>query len=313
MAKLGTGYRPDPSHVVAARDPGAFARFTAPRLVGVGTYPMATRNRDSIPLSKGGPGIWNQVSLSGCTGMASGGAGTARFAIAGTPLPEALSPIGPYKLGRGIDRTPNDDGTYPALVDEGAEPTQVIRAAMTFGMASLSGWGEFPPANPATINVEATAAQLEAAGEFVLGGAYFLPNDDTGARILGIIRACTLGEPLTGSIAASGNAFEGYSGGILTASQLTGPLDHYTYTIDHAWTGSSADWATFVSALQNGDTSIWTPMLPSFTTFDVNSWDVSWGWSDVAGLSGGFYQIDGSAIAQRSDQAVWEIEQGPST
>lgn len=305
------GYFADPASRVAQRDTEAIHRFLAPRLLGA-TYTTATSNRPFVSTSKGGPGILDQDikgATGSCTGHGSAGAATARFAISGNPV-ALLSPIQLYGVGRSIDNPPVN-GVYPPLVDQGAQPNQVVRGAMTFGIASAASYGNYP-ADPATINDFPTPAQLEAAGEFLLTGAYFLDdNTDPSSRILGFIKALTAGYPVTNSVQASGDAFQGYSGGVLTSAQLTGDLDHYTYAIDYAWTGSSADWQSFLSALTTGSTSIWQPMLSQLVGFFVNSWNVTWGWSDVSGLAGGFYQADGTAVAGMADMCVWNVTPTP--
>ena len=308
-AQRGKGYIADPSHVVAARDLDVVHRFLAPKLVGAGTsggFPTSTSNRQFLVPSRGGPGILNQFSYSCCTGFASGGGATASFAARGISVP-LLSPIQPYDVGRAIDNPPVD-GVYAPLVDQGAMPNQVVRGCMTFGMASASAWGCYPPTS-ATINLPPTPAELEEAGEFLLTGAYFLDDGDPAARILGFIKACAAKYTVTTSVQASGDAFENYTSGVLTATQLTGDLDHYTYGIDYAWTGSAANWLTFLSALSGGSTSVWQSLQAQLTGYFVNSWDVTWGWSDVPGISGGLYQADASAIANFSDMAVWDVTQ----
>jgi hypothetical protein len=306
---LGKGYIPDPKAAIAARDLEAVHRFLASRLMGAGTasgFPLATANRPFVSPTKGGPGIWNQGSTGSCTGHGSGGAGTTRFAIGGSPLATPLSPIQPYVVGRAIGNPPDANGVYPPLVDQGAEPNQVVQGCMTFGMATIAAWGNFP-ADPTTINLMPTGAELEAAGTFLLNGAYFLDDGNTAARILGFIKACAAGFPVTNSIQASGDAFNNYTGGVLTSATLTGPLDHYNYGVDYSWTGSTTDFASFISALSSGDTSTFTAMLSQLVGYFVNSWSESWGWSDVPGLTGGLYQVDGTGIAGMADMAVWDI------
>jgi hypothetical protein len=305
-----TGHIPDPPAIVSRRN--GFHLYRARARLGAAALPLLTTNRAWLPADKGGPGILQQAQTSSCTGHASAGAGTSRFSIAQTPV-ALLSPIQPYWGGITIDRGAGaiPGVPMPVLVDNGAEPSQVVRAVMEDGWVKATTWGNFP-ADPATITKEGLVPTLDLAAEFELQGAYFLP-DAPGARILDLLTALAAGEPVTQSVQGGCAAFQNYTGGVLTAATLTGDLDHYTYAIDYAFSGTPAEWATFTSALAAGDATAYTALLHFLSIYHVNSWgedpeNGGWGEADaVSGLKGGFYRSDGTAIVTMADFAVWDV------
>lgn len=115
-----------------------------------------------------GPGIYDQLATSGCTGNAKCGASMTRFVAAGMPAPYRLSPDCAYKIGRRIDLPPNPDGSLPPLTDDGAIPEQVTRALAEWGVCS---WDK-DPTDPATVNIDPDFAELELALALVIRGIY---------------------------------------------------------------------------------------------------------------------------------------------
>jgi len=165
-----TGYRPDPPDIVIRRN--GYHLFAARKGITVSPLPLSTNNRQWLLPSKGGPGILNQGQTGSCVGHALAAATTLRFALQLKPI-SLVSPIGWYNVARSIDRGPDVHGNLPALQDQGSEPSQAIRGAQEWGVESAATWGNYP-ADPKTINNEATLKQLEDAAEFTLNGAYFL-------------------------------------------------------------------------------------------------------------------------------------------
>lgn len=279
---LATGYRPDP-HVVVQRRP-KFHLLKAGRGLGVSPLPLATNNRAHMAPSVGGPGILQQGNTNACEGHAHASGVTLRYAIQGTPIPLA-SPICIYQGALMLQRGTNPDGTLPPLRDDGTEPSLIIQAMRQWGIASAAKWGNFP-ADPATICNEPTLAQLETAGDFELTGAYFL--ESSGDQFCtDLMTALAAGYVCTGAIAASGAAFQSYSGGVLPA--LDNAVDHATLWVDYSWDGSN---------------------LSSLVVYGVNSWGEGWGESSAPGIGGGMYRASRDFVAKYSgDCAVLDVSQ----
>jgi hypothetical protein len=302
----GKGYKSDPADVKARRKP--FRAFRVLRLgamlAALPGLPLATRNRFKVPVADGGPGILMQGQTGSCVGHATAEAITLYFALIGKPIP-LVSPICIYTLGRDILRG-DPLGPLPPLTDDGTEPTAAVQGVETYGCCSAKTWGNYP-ADPATINDEPTPEQLKAAADFVLQGAYFLPepNVNLAGAILGLIESLAAGYPTTTAIPASGTAFNDYATGVLTPADLPGDVDHDTLFVDYEWTGSQADWDTFVSQLRSGTVN--TTLVLQLKLFIQNSWSENWGWSDVPGIRGGFCQVRGDAVSLFSDLGVFDV------
>ena len=276
---FGKGYRPDPD-IVRQRRP-KFHLFRSK--LGVGPLPSSTNNRAKLAASAGGPGILNQWQTGSCEGHAHASGVTLRFALMGQPIPLA-SPIAAYQGALVLQRGTNPDGTLPPLQDTGTEPSLVIQSLQQWGIASAASWGNYP-ADPSTICNEPTLSQLESAREFELSGAYFL--ESAGDQFCyDLMSALAAGYPCTGAIAASSNAFQNYTGGVLGA--LDNDIDHATLWIDYiGFDGSNLSSVTFIG---------------------VNSWSEDWGESDAPGISGGMYRCNADFVRKYyQDCAVLDV------
>jgi hypothetical protein len=276
--RFATGYIPDPPDVVASR--AGFHLLQAK--LGAVTIPAASNNGIWLPPAKGGPGILQQSQTGGCVGHALAGSITLRFAILQRMI-ALVSPIGCYAVGRAMARRRNAKGVLPPLTDSGTEPSLGVAGIQEWGVTSAKTWGNFP-ADPATINDEPTLAQLEAITEFELEGAYFLQSTKD-QLYTDLVTALAAGYPVTNGIPASGDGFQGYTGGILGAQ--TGPNDHYTYVYDYYG---------------------WDPKNPSAVKFRcVNSW----GSADTDGTDwgdgSGTYDASTAFVDQWQDMAVMNV------
>lgn len=301
----GRGYIEAPAEVAARRQ--QFQKFAsrgkaAALIVGALSLPLATSNRSFVSTALGGPGILDQDGTDSCCGHGAAGCITSRFAILKTPIP-LVSPIGCQVVGWDILRLPNHDGTYPLFTNTGADPDAIVQGTQSYGVCSAADWGNYP-ANPSTIILEPTPAQLEAAKHFVLSGTYFLGG--TQAQILlQLLQALASGYPVSNALASSSAAFNAYSGGIIAANALTGAIDHYTYFIDYTWLGDATSFAAFVAGLQAGNVD--ATAIGNLMLFGVNSWGETWGESDVPGITGGLYRILAGAVAGMAAMAVWDV------
>ena len=121
------GHIPDHPAVVAARAGiHLHPKYAAIRATPL---PLASTNRPTLLPSAGGPGILNQNDTGSCEGHAHASGVTLRLALAGTPLPEVVSPVGLYLGALLVDRTPNADGSW------------------TLGASDLTGLTVTPPAS----------------------------------------------------------------------------------------------------------------------------------------------------------------------
>ena len=111
---------------------------------------------------------------------------------------------------------------------------------------------------------------------------------------------------VTDAIPASGPEFQGYNGGILGA--LSGPTDHANLIVDYQWVGSSADWQTFVTALQQGAASQAAALATNLILHCVNSWSTTWGEGDaVSTMTGGMYRANTDYLDQAQDLCVLDL------
>jgi hypothetical protein len=264
-----TGYRPDPPGVRARR--AGFHLLKARHGLGASALPPSVDWRAQV---LAGPGILDQGQTGSCTGHAVAGAITTRFFLQSIPI-ALVSPVGCYTVGRAIDRQPNADGSLPPLTDDGAEPSQVVRGISEWGVCSASTWGNYP-ADPATINEEPTFAELEAASEFELVGAYFLQSQGD-AFVLDLMTALAAGFPVTHALCASDPAFNNYTGGVLGA--MSGSLDHYNFIAGYEWDGRDPR---------------------SIVILAANSWSPEWG-------EQGFYRADRAFVDQIQDCAAFDV------
>ena len=198
----------------------------------------------------------NQATTSTCVGHAVTGAIYTRMAAQGTPI-KLPSPPGNYTLARAKERKearltelrakypsqPIDMAMYralgplPSLVDIGTEPFWSMASLTDDGCPPFDLWGNFP-VNPATINNEPTAKQLEAASAFKMNGFYRIAT--TGEeRMQDVLAAVTLDRPVC-MARHMGPWFNHYTGGILGAPQEGDTLGHYIYVDGFTWDEKNA-------------------------------------------------------------------------
>jgi hypothetical protein len=263
--------------------------------------PLQTTNRAKLPVSAGGPGGQNQGDASDCEGFAHSSGATLRLAIAGTPLPEVISGVGLYYGALLADRSPNPDGTLPPIFDNGTGPSSIISGWGRWGAAGRSAWGQVPsgsatmyqnPSDPNSALINPTPEQLYSEFPCKFGGAFFIQTSGL-QKVIDILSALAAGYPVSDAIPASGGVFQSYSGGILTAEQMTGPIDHANLITDYAWTGSLAQFNAWLGGEAGLDAYL--------VGHGVNSWGGvgcvdggSWGEVDPLNGLGGQYRFDRS-------------------
>jgi Papain family cysteine protease len=279
--RFHTGHIPDPPDVVARRK--GFHLLKAKRGLGTAALPLQTNNRQWLAKSAGGPGILDQHDTGSCEGHAHASGITLRFAIQQKPIP-LVSPVGVYDVARMISRLPNADGSLPPLSDDGTEPGLVMQGLSEWGAVSAATWGDYP-ASSSTINDEPTPQEMMLAADFKLAGAYFLTASGD-QYLIDLMTALAAGYPVSGAIAASGNAFQGYTGGVL--GPLDDDVDHATLWVDYSWDGSN---------------------LSSLVVIGANSWgDFQWGESDAPNIAGGMYRANRDFLSKyRSATAVLDL------
>ncbi len=171
------------------------------------------------------PRVMDQGQSSACCGHATSAAVYAAFGAAGHELAFVPSPAGIYTVGRAIDRFSRLDGTLAPLADVGAQPNQVMRGISEYGIRPMRPVADrYSDADTATITDEPTLADLETDATEIVVGEYGLYS--TGAALSDeVALALANGLPVTCAIQADGDAFQGYSGGVL--GPLGTGLDHY--------------------------------------------------------------------------------------
>ena len=291
-----TGHIADHPAVVARRlgfhlHPAFGAMKAAP-------LPLSTNNRAKLPVSESGPGILDQHDTSSCEGHAHASGITLRLALAGTSLPEVVSPVGLYLGALLVDRAPNADGTLPDLLDQGTMPSSVLSALAIWGSCGASAWGQYPassqtlyqdPSNPNSPLIAPTPEKLYAESGYRAGGAYFVQTVGL-QKVLDILGALASGRPVSDAIPASGQDFQGYTGGVLSAT--SGEIDHANLIVDYEWTGTPEEF----TAWQGGAPGLDQHLIGH----GVNSWGASWG-------EGGQYRFDRSFFDQLADACVLDV------
>jgi len=298
----GRGYRAAPPEVVARRVAFRVLAARSGKVAGASALPLVTSNRSYVAMALGGPGILDQDGVAACVGFSIAACVTTRFSLCKAPI-ALVSPIGGYTVGRDILRVPDVTGKLPLLIDNGLDPDVGAQGVQTYGLCSAATWGNFP-ASPSTINDEPTPAQLEAAKDFVLQGAYFISGSNA-SILLQVMQALASQYPVSNSVASSSTTFDDYAGGVIAAASMTGTLDHYTMLIDYQWLSDEASFAAFVSGLQAGEIDM--TAISNLVLYGVNSWGESWGESDVAGISGGLYRVQADALAAMDSFCVWDV------
>jgi len=310
-----TGHLPDHAEVVKRRKGlHLFAGF-AGILALSSALPMATQNRAKLSPSQGGPGILDQDGVGACEGHAHASGGTLRLALLGQSQ-GLISPTMLYTGALLFDQTLNPDGTLSTVRDAGTMPSSIDSAWQTFG-AVLAKDDPLYPCRSATLYVRPGDPnsplrtpgpdQLYAASPYRFSGTYFITAQGPG-RLLQALSVLAAGRPITDAIPASDQAFQQFSGGSVLGA-LAGPIDHANLIVDYEWTGSVADWATFLTALQQNDTTTVTHLAKDLVFHCVNSWSEGWGEGDtVAGVPGGMYRADVSYFNQAEDLSVVDIQ-----
>ena len=208
MTPYSTGHIPDPPD----------CRESFHRLAGrLGSTTLPA----SVSLLPDGFIPLDQANTSACSGHAS--AVGLHLALG---LPWMPSPAELYRNGRAIDRSPGEP-----LADEGAQPSQVFRAANTFGIRAMVplAWRN-SDADPSTINAEPKLGDLEEEALEVVVGDYGI--DSRGAqRITDICTALAHGKPVCVAVAGGSAKFQAYLGGVL--GPLAAQLDHYVLLVGY--------------------------------------------------------------------------------
>jgi len=281
MPRFKTGHLPDPAEVRRRR--AGFHLLKGRKGLGVAPLPLKTNNRQFLPTSRGGPGILDQGQTSSCEGHAHASGITLRFAITGSAIP-LVSPVCIYTCARYFARQPTPEGRFLPLTDDGTYPSMVLAGMSEWGVTSATTWGDYP-ADPVTINNEPTIEDLESCAEFELEGAYFLQSSGD-AFCQDLMTVLAAGYPCSAAIAASSNAFQGYTGGVL--GPLDDAVDHASLWIDYEWDGRN---------------------YGSLVVYGVNSWgEFQWGEADTTGIRGGMYRCNRDFVSKYSqDCAVLSV------
>jgi hypothetical protein len=278
--------------------------------------PLMTTNRAFMPPAKGGPGIVNQTDVGGCEGCANGCGGTLRLAIKGVSK-GLISNTALYLGALMFDQTLNPDGTLSTVTDTGTQPSSILSGWQTFGARLATNDPQYPmnsstlyktPGDPNSPLILPTVdGGLYADSPYRLNGAYFITATGP-ARLLQLMTTLASGRPVSDAIPASGQQFQGYTGGILGA--LDGPIDHANYIVDYEWTGSAQDWVSFVVAIQQNDATTTAKLAVSLILHCVNSWGDNTGWGEADAVStmiGGMYRANIDYFNQAEDLCVLDL------
>jgi hypothetical protein len=267
-----TGHRRSPAAIISRR--AGFHLFRHERISAVRAAPLpaSTNNVAKLPVGEGGPGIPDQGQDPTCEGQAHRGAGMLRLALAGTPV----APISAKMLYAGsflVSRQPDPiTGMLPGIGTDGTETDLVLQGWQAWGACSEADYLNAPYTN------EPDLVQLEKGAVARMDGAYFVTSSGA-QRLTDIATALAAGFPVSIALPASGPAFQGYSGGVMTAAQFTGDVDHENYIVDLlSWDGKDLN------------TAVWKL---------ANSWG-QWG-------EGGLYRVDSSAIQIFDGPAVINV------
>ena len=307
------GHLPDHDEVVKKRR-GLHLYSGFALIIGLASsLPMQTTNRAKMPVALGGPGILNQKDTGSCEGHAHASGGTLLFAIQGKSQ-GLISPSRLYLGALRCDQTLNPDGTLSTVTDAGTMPASIQAAWQTFGAGLAANDTQYPassstmyqdPSDPNSPLILPPPEKLYADSPYRYDGMFFITAQGT-ARLLQALTTLAAGRPITDAIPASGAEFQNYSGGVLGA--LSGPIDHANLLVDYEWTGTAADWQSFVTALQQGSTSQAAALAADLILHCVNSWDITWGEGDaVATMTGGMYRANTAYFDQAQDLGVLDL------
>lgn len=314
--KRATGHVADHSEVARLRRGVHLHPNAAEFSTAAAALPMATANRTWWSPSVGGPGIQNQGQLGACEGFAHAAGGTLVLALRGQS-PGLISGVALYLGALLVDRQTLLSGKLTVVTDTGTTPASINAAWDVFGAMLAKDDPQFP-ANRATLYVNPNddnsplflpaPETLYQDGSYRFGGAYYIADASPASRLLRALSVLAAKLPITDAIPASGDFFQSYRGGIV--GRLDGPTDHANLIVDYEWTGTPEDWATFQSALRNGDTTTITSLRPGLVLHCANSWgETGWGEADsLASSSGGWYRANTDYFDQTEDLSVLDIE-----
>jgi len=267
------------------RDPGVhgkngfyelFERHPASK-IGAGSLP------DLALLIKWAPGIWNQDKTSSCTGHAFACSETTTLGALGHPLATPVLPRVRYALGRAVDRT---NPSQP-LVDEGAQPNSLVRAAALWGVV-LEGEDTDPTTSPAYeqyldahVNDDPKLGELEAGNKRIIVGYNAIADDDP-AKATKVMQSLAGNCAVPVAVDAGNDTFQSYDG--TTALDYCGAdPDHMNCLVGYG----------LVRALRA--LGLLPPKMPTMSDddplfFDQNSWSPAWGLQGRAVCTQAFVQ-----------------------
>lgn len=251
----GLGYKPDPA---------GHRKTSAHHLLGA---IRSLSEPKSVSLLAHAPLVLDQQASSSCVGHAFACALKTRL---WSSLPWVPSPVGIYTIARAIDRL---DESIP-LQDAGSEPNQAVRGIAEWGVRPIHLVDDHD-AEIATVNDEPSILDLEDDARTLTIGAYGIVTPDRDQRRAQARRALAAGFPVPGAIAASGELFQSYTGGVLPA--LGPELDHMVCLVGYELT---ADGST-----------IWLVR---------NSWSKSWG-------EEGNFRLSDEAFDELGDLTVCDV------
>ena len=308
-----TGHLPDSPEIKKKRLGLHLHPKFAAIMGAVAVLPLMSTNRAKMAPSLGGPGILNQQDTGSCEGHAHASGATLFLAGQGKSV-GLISPTQLYLGALLVDRTVNAVGTLSVVTDTGTTPNSIETAWQTFGAELAANDKQYPassatlymtPSNPNSPLILPTPETLYADSPYRFTGAYFITTEGPTAMLqaLGVLAS---GRPITDAIPASGSEFQGYTGGVLGA--LSGPTDHANLIVDYEWTGAAGDWATFLAALGQGNTTAVNALASWLVFHCVNSWGASWGEGDaVSSMSGGMYRANTAYFNQAEDLCVLDL------
>jgi hypothetical protein len=314
---FSTGHIPDLPEIVKRRV--GMHMHPAYRTIRATALPMQTTNRLKLLVDKGGPGILNQHDVGGCEGCGHAEAGTLRLANLGVSrglISNTALYLGALLVDRQIDVV---TGQLSVVTDTGTMPSSIQAGWQTFGARLAADDPQCPmqssslyvtPSDSNSPLILPAPETLYADSPYRYGGTYFIQTVGC-QKVLDLMTTHASGRTCTDAIPASGSQFQSYTGGVIGA--LDGPVDHCNHLLDYSWTGSAADFSAFVSALQQG---AWTTAMglamagttPNLVFYGQNSWDITWGESDVVSrASGGLYRANINHVNQAEDLCVVDI------
>lgn len=234
-------------------------------------------------LTTSAPTPFDQGGEGSCGGHGYAGAVTTAFAAQGKPLSFVCSPADIYKNNRCIYRTPNADGTFPALTDSGSDPDALCDAISQWGVRAI-GPNVQDPGDPAprysdcslaNCNTEPVLADLEADATHIVIGEYAISP----ATPQALATALDNNMPFPLSVPGGSDAWQEYTGGVVTAVPAEqAELDHEVFCLGYRV----------------------NTMTGKFEFEIRNSWGASYGES-------GNLWIDEAAMAQCADQRAMKV------